>query len=137
MWDLGKMKYFLGIEVIQTANAIFICQHKYAHEVLERFGMEENNPVNNLIVPGCKISKYENDELNVDAIDYKKLVGSFLYLIATRPYLMYAVGLISRYMEKPTELHLQSDMRILKYLRGTSGYMFMLGTRVVSCSSKK
>ena len=119
MSDLGKMKFFLGIEVIQTTNAIFICQRKYAHEVLERFGMRDCNPVTNPMVPGCKLSKDGNGEANVDTTDYKKLVGSLLYLTATRPDLMFAVGMISRYIENPTELHLQSAKRILRYLRGT------------------
>jgi hypothetical protein len=45
MTDLGKMKYFLGIEVVQTATGLFIGQKKYAEEVLERFHMENCNPV--------------------------------------------------------------------------------------------
>ncbi|BBG94373.1 transposable element gene [Prunus dulcis] len=106
MSDLGRMKYFLGVEVVQNSDGIFICQRKYAKEVLEKFGMETSNPVNNPIVPGCQLSKSESGAVNMDATEYKQLVGSLLYLTATRPDLMYAVGLISRYMEKPTEMHL-------------------------------
>ena len=119
MSDLGKMKYFLGVEVVQNSDGIFICQRKYAKKVLERFGMEMSNPVKNPIVPGCKLSKHEGSAVNVDATEYKKLVGSLLYLTTTRPDLMYVVGLISRYMEKPTELHLQAGKRILRLLKGT------------------
>jgi len=170
MSDLGRMKYFLGVEVLQNSDGIFICQRKYAKEVLERFDMERSNPVKNPIVPGCKLSKHEGSAMNVDATEYKKSVGSLLYLTATRPDLMYVVGLISRYMEKPTEMHLQAGKRILRYLKGTmelgigyrkcgdgsliafadsdyagdvddrkgtSGYVFMVGTRVVSWSSRK
>ena len=119
MSDLGRMKYFLGVEVIQNSDGIFICQRKYAKEVLERFGMERSNLANNPIVPGCKLSKSGSGAVSVDATEYKQLVGSLLYLTATRPDLMYAVGLISRYMEKPTEMHLQAAKRILRYLKGT------------------
>ncbi|CAL9019212.1 unnamed protein product [Prunus brigantina] len=94
MSDLGRMKYFLGVEVVQNSDGIFICQRKYAKEVLERFGMERSNLVNNPIVPGCKLSKSGSGAVNVDATKYKQLVGSLLYLRATRPDLMYAVGLI-------------------------------------------
>lgn len=118
MFDLGRMKYFLGVEVVQNSDGIFICQRKYAKEVLERFGMERSNPVNNPIVPGCKLSKSGSGAMNVDATEYKQLVRS-LYLTATRPDLMYAVGLICIYMEKPTEMHLQVSKRILRYLKGT------------------
>ena len=57
--------------------------------------------------------------MSVDATEYKQLVGSLLYLTATRLDPMYVVGLISRYMEKPTEMHLQAGKRILRYLKGT------------------
>lgn len=119
MSDLGRMKYFFGVKMVQNSDGIFICQRKYAKKVLERFGMERSNPVNNPIVPGCKLSKSGSGAVSVDAIKYKQLVGSLLYLMATRPDLMFIVGLISRYMEKLTEMHLQVSKRILRYLKGT------------------
>jgi len=60
MTDLGKMRYFLGVEVSQNANGIFIHQQKYAREILSIFDMEECNMVCNPIVPGSKLAKYEN-----------------------------------------------------------------------------
>lgn len=62
MNDLGKMRYFLGIEVMQRDDGIFICQKKYAAEVIERFGMKDYNPVSNPIVPGQKIGRDEAGE---------------------------------------------------------------------------
>ena len=55
MTDLGRMRYFLGLEVLQRADGIFICQKKYAQEVLERFNMVGCNAVSNPIVPGFKL----------------------------------------------------------------------------------
>ena len=52
MIDLGKMRYFLGIEVMQKTDGILICQRKYAAELIERFGMQNYNSVCNSIVPG-------------------------------------------------------------------------------------
>ena len=57
MSDLGKMRFFLGIEVLQRSDGIYICQRKYALEVLKRFGMLESNSVNSPIVPGKKSTK--------------------------------------------------------------------------------
>lgn len=131
--------------------------------------MDKSNAVSNPIVPGCKLSK-EGSGAEIDVTNYKQMVGSLMYLTATRPDLMYDVCLISRYMEKPTEMHLQAAKRIMRYLKGTiklgvlygrsgkeeliaftdsdyageiddrkstSGYVFRLGTGVVSWSSKK
>ena len=82
--------------------------------------MENSNPVRNLIVPGCKLFKDENG-VRVDDTLFKQMVGFLMYLTTTRPDLMYAVSLISRYMAKPTELHLSAAKRILRYLKGTTG----------------
>ena len=121
MSDLGKMRFFLGIEVLQKSDGIYICQRRYALEVLKRFGMMESNSVGNPIVPGSKISKEGNGNL-VDETCYKQLVGSLMYLTATRPDMMFIICLISRYMAKPMEIHLQTAKRALRYLKGTVNY---------------
>ncbi|XP_031272083.1 secreted RxLR effector protein 161-like [Pistacia vera] len=82
--------------------------------------MENSNSVHNPIVPGCKLFKDENG-VHIDESLFKQMVGCFMYLIATRPDLMFAMSLISRYMAKPTELHLMAAKRILQYLQGTIG----------------
>lgn len=120
MSDLGKMRYFLGVEVLQNPDGIYICQKKYAREVLERFGMNRSNPVNNPIVPGSKLLKDEKG-VRVDATLFKQVVGSLMYLTATRPDLMYGVSLISRFMANPTEQHWLAAKRLLRYLKGTTG----------------
>jgi len=121
MSDLGKMRFFLGIEVLKGSDGIYICQKIYALEVLKRFGMMKSNLVNNPIVPGCKVNK-DKDGIKVDETYYKQLVGSLMYLTTTRPDMMFVTCLISRYMSKPTELHLQVAKRALRYLRGTVNF---------------
>ncbi|CAL8156633.1 unnamed protein product [Prunus armeniaca] len=118
MTDLGKMRYFLGVEVLQSSKGIHLCQKKYAKDVLDRFGMRECNSVKNPIVPGSKLTR-EGGGKKVDATQFKQLVGSLMYLTATRPDLMYSVCLISRYMADPTEEHLLAAKRVLRYLKGT------------------
>ena len=88
MTDLGKMKYFLGVEVIQNEEGIFISQKKYAHEVLERFGMLNSNSMKNSIIPGFRLSK-NGGGAAVDATKFKQIIGSLMYLTATRPDWMY------------------------------------------------
>ncbi|RDX67094.1 hypothetical protein CR513_54067, partial [Mucuna pruriens] len=113
MTDLGKMKYFLGLEILQQLDGIFICQKKYALEMLQRFRMDRSNSVTNQIVPGVKLTKDESG-VKVDKTYYKQIVGSLMYLTSTRPDLMY--------MENPTQLHLQLAKRVLRYIQGTTEF---------------
>ncbi|GAU37106.1 hypothetical protein TSUD_278930 [Trifolium subterraneum] len=118
MTDLGKMKYFLGVEVIQSDVGIFIHQHKYAIEILKRFGMENCNNVCSPIVPGCKLDKDENGKAT-DATTFKQMVGCLMYLLATRPDLAYSICLVARFMDRPTDIHVAAVKRIMRYLKGT------------------
>ncbi|KAK2427210.1 putative mitochondrial protein [Trifolium repens] len=118
MTDLGKMKYFLGIEVIQNKQGIFINQQKYGSEILQRFGMSDCNGVCSPIVPGCKLVKDEAGKA-IDATMYKQMIGCLMYMLATRPDMAYSVCLTARYMERPTEMHVAAVKRILRYLKGT------------------
>lgn len=121
MTDLGKMRFFLGIEVLQMDDGIYVCQRKYAQEILKRFGMEECNAVKNPIVPGFKIDKNEGG-VKVDETYYKQIVGSLMYITTTRPDLMFIVSFIGRFMARPTEVHLLAAKRALRYLKGTIDY---------------
>ncbi|XP_047316820.1 secreted RxLR effector protein 161-like [Impatiens glandulifera] len=80
--------------------------------------MLESNSVSNPTTLGLKIHN-DADGVHVDETYYKQIVGSLMYLTSTRPDLMYATSLLSRYMAKPTMLHLQIAKGILKYLKGT------------------
>ena len=117
MSDLGRMRYFLGLEILQNTHGIFVCQRKYVHDVLSRFGMKDCNAVKNPIVPGTKLSRNDAGP-KVDATLFKQVVGSLMYLTTTRPDLMYGVSLISRFMTNPTENHWLAAKRILRYLKG-------------------
>lgn len=84
MTDLGQMMYFLGVEVNQSDQGVFICQRKYTNELLDKFGMLDSNPVRNPIVPGTKLS-IEGDGVLVDETQYKQLIGSLLFLTVVAP----------------------------------------------------
>ena len=72
----------------------------------------------NPIVPRVRRIKDEKGA-KINATMYKQLIGSLMYLTATRPNLMYVVSLMSRFKASPTELHLQATKRVLRYLKGT------------------
>jgi hypothetical protein len=121
MTDLGKMRYFLGMEVNQSNEGIFMHQCEYATEILSRFGMENCNKVCSPIVPGCRLTKNESGKA-ADASDYKQMVGCLMYLLASRPDLAYSMCLVARYMDRPTEIHVAAVKRIMRYLKGTLNY---------------
>ncbi|XP_022855734.1 uncharacterized protein LOC111376952 [Olea europaea var. sylvestris] len=114
MSDLGKMHYFLGIEVVQSAGGIFISQTKYVREILSRFQMKNCNSASTPIEVGLKLIK-DSEGMRVDNTLHKQIVGSLMYLTATRPNIMHAVSLISRYMECPKEMYLLAAKRIFQY----------------------
>ena len=82
MTDLGMMKYFLGIEVPQSEDGIFVIQTKYANDVLKIFRMMNCKPTVTPFAIGTKLSE-DNDGSKVDPMLYKRLVGSLMYLTAT------------------------------------------------------
>eukprot|EP00253_Pinus_taeda_P018569 PITA_18569 len=117
MTDMGFLRYFLGIEVDQNEKGIFISQARYVNQVLSRFNMEECKAAITPTVMGLKLSR-EDSSKDFDPSLYKSIVGSLMYLTATRPDIMYAVSLISRFMERPKEAHWQAAKRILRYVKG-------------------
>ncbi|XP_027364384.1 uncharacterized protein LOC113871488 [Abrus precatorius] len=130
---LGKMKYFLGVEVLQNSDEIYVCQRKYAHEVLERFGMDRSNIVKNPIVPCCKLSKDENGA-KVDASMFKQVVDNLMYLTTNKPDLMYGVSLINRFMFCPKDQHWLVAKRLLKYTKETTNLEILYKKWAVSNS---
>ncbi|XP_013594324.1 PREDICTED: uncharacterized mitochondrial protein AtMg00810-like [Brassica oleracea var. oleracea] len=95
MGDLGKLSYYLGIEVIQREGSIVLSQERYATKILEEAGMKGCNAVHIPMDVGLKINKAEDEE-GVDERDYRRNIGCLRYLIHTRPDLAFSVGVLSR-----------------------------------------
>eukprot|EP00253_Pinus_taeda_P008770 PITA_08770 len=118
MTNLGYVHYYLGIEVTQHPKSIFLSQKKYIGDLLNRFGMTECNPLTTPMEQNLKLTSIEGKEFE-DAIKYRQLVGSLIYLTTTRPDISFAVGILSRFMQKPCEGHWSAAKRVLRYLKGT------------------
>jgi hypothetical protein len=111
MKDLGNLHYFLGIEVIRSPEGILMSQRHYALSMLFKFGLAECKPIS---TPLDRTVKLHPDSGRVcDPTRFRQIVGSLIYFTITRPDLSYPVGVISQYMARPTEEHLQSALRIL------------------------
>jgi hypothetical protein len=117
MIDLWIMRYFLGIEVHQSKNGIFISLSKYVHEILKIFDMINSKATPTTVIIGLKLSK-EDKGSKVDLTLFKRLVGSLMYLTMTRLDIVYGVSLISRFMETPKESHWKVGKGILIYVNG-------------------
>ncbi|XP_031250562.1 uncharacterized protein LOC116108453 [Pistacia vera] len=100
MTDLGQMTYFLGMEISQSPNGIFVCQQRYATKILKKFGTESCKPVDTPLVPNLKLRK-EDGAKKMDEGKYRSLVECLLYLTATRLDLMFTASDLSRFMSNP------------------------------------
>ncbi|XP_076953402.1 secreted RxLR effector protein 161-like [Bidens hawaiensis] len=121
MSDLGKLSYYLGIEVSQCKDGIKIKQESYARKNLKEAGMENCNPAYVPMDPNLKLSNAK-DEIDVEATGYRKIVGCLRYLLQTRPDLTYSIGIVSRYMQQPKESHENAIKHILRYVKTTPSY---------------
>lgn len=98
MSDLGLLHYSLGVEVWERLGQIFMSQAKYTWEILKRFRMEDCKPTPTPMETGVKL--LANDEKKpVDGTLFRQLVGSLIYLTTTRPDIIFAMGVISRYCQ--------------------------------------
>jgi hypothetical protein len=98
--------------------------------MLFKFGMADCKPIS---TPLDRTVKHRPDSVKVcDPTRFRQIVGSLIYLTITQPDLSYPVGVISQYMARPTEEHLQSVLRILRYVSGTKdrGLLYRAGTTV-------
>ena len=121
MTDIGMMSFFLGMEIQQKQNEVFICQQKYAKEVLKKFNMEGCKSTATPMNQKEKFCKEDGAE-KVDEELYRSLIGCLMYLTATRPDIKQVVSLLSRYMHCACEIHFQAAKRILRYVKGTVDY---------------
>jgi len=119
--DLGYVHYYLGIEVTQHLKSIFISQKKYIGDLLNWFGMTVCNPLTTPMEQNLKLTSIEGKEFE-DATKYKQLVGSLNYLTTTKPDISFAIGILSRFMQKPCEGHCSAIKRVLRYLKGTQDF---------------
>jgi hypothetical protein len=117
--EIGLLSYYLGIEVTQKPGEITICQSAYADKIIEVCGMKGCNPVDIPMEQQCKLIPGKRDKV-LAATKYKSIVGSLIYLVNTRPDLVYFVGMMSRFMKSPNSEHWTAIKRIVRYVAGTT-----------------
>ncbi|GJV21457.1 retrovirus-related pol polyprotein from transposon TNT 1-94 [Tanacetum coccineum] len=115
---MGKISFFLGLQISQSPRGIFINQSKYALESLKKYGYESCDPVDTPMVEKSKLDEDKEGKV-VDPSHYHGMIGTLLYLTASRPDLQFAICMCARYQARPTEKHLNAVKRIFRYLKGT------------------
>ncbi|KAK9071706.1 hypothetical protein SSX86_008135 [Deinandra increscens subsp. villosa] len=117
MSSMGELNFFLGLQVKQTANGIFLNQSKYIQDMLKRFDMQSVSTSRTPISTSHKL----HSDLSGKPVDvhlYREMIGSLLYLTASRPDIMFSVCLCYRYQCQPKESHMLAVKRIFRYLKG-------------------
>jgi hypothetical protein len=115
---IGELSYFLELQMKQMKNDTFISQGKYIKDMIKKFGLQDAKPMSTPMGT--------NDQLSVDAsgnmVDqklYRSMIGSLLYVTASRPDVMFSMCKCARYEASPREGNLKATKRILRYLKGT------------------
>jgi hypothetical protein len=118
---ISELLFFLGLQITQKSEGMFISEEKYLREMLKRFQMEDSKPVGTPMVTGCKLSK-DDDSPDVDQSSYRSMIGSLLYITTSRSDIMHDVGMVGRYQSAPKQSHLLAVKRIFRYLKETMTY---------------
>ncbi len=118
MKDLGELRYFLNIEVIQSPKGIWLLQRQYALNKLFEYGMTGYKPISIPLEQNVKLNVDEG-HLVEDTILYRRIVGSLIYMTITRLDLNYVVGVVNQFMQTPQKPHLDVVRRILRYIKHT------------------
>jgi hypothetical protein len=104
MFMMGELTFFLGIQVKQTKQGTFVHQVKYTKDLMKKFNMAEFKPISTLISTATSLGPDEDGEA-VDQREYRRMIGSLLYLTATRPDIQFVVCLCARFQASPHSLH--------------------------------
>nr|GEZ84349.1 uncharacterized mitochondrial protein AtMg00810-like [Tanacetum cinerariifolium] len=113
-----KISFFLGLQITQNPRGIFINQSKYALESLKKYGFESCDPVDTSMVEKSKLDE-DKEGKAIDPSHYRGMIGTLLYLTASRPDLQFAICMCARYQARPTEKHVHAVKRVFRYLYGT------------------
>lgn len=118
--DLGRLRYFLGIEIAMHPSGLFLCQRKYALDILAESGQLGARPATFPMEQRHSL-RADSGDLLPDPDRYRRLVGRLIYLTITRPDLCYAVHLLSQFMQSPRQPHWDAALRVLRYIKSSPG----------------
>ncbi|KAL9234053.1 hypothetical protein vseg_008969 [Gypsophila vaccaria] len=121
MTDLGPINFFLGVSAVRHKHGLFLHQHKYTEDIINRAKMTSCKPAKTPVDTKAKLSATSGKPVS-DPTLFRSLAGALQYLTFTRPDISYAVQQICLFMHDPREAHLGALKRIIRYLQGTSRF---------------
>ena len=116
---MGELNFFLGLQIKQLKEGTFINQAKYIRDLLKKFNLEEVKVKSTPMGSPIKLDMDEKGK-TVDQTKYRGMIGSLLYVTASKPDIMYSVCLCARFQACSKESHLNVVKRIFRYLKGTT-----------------
>ncbi|GKB43295.1 putative ribonuclease H-like domain-containing protein [Tanacetum coccineum] len=116
MSSMGELTFFLGLQVKQQPDGIIISQDKYVADILKKFDFCSIKTATTPIESNKPLVK-DKDGVDVDVHVYRSMIGSLMYLTASRPNIMFAVCVCTRFQVTPKALHLNAVKRIIRYLK--------------------
>ncbi|KAK6138991.1 hypothetical protein DH2020_027261 [Rehmannia glutinosa] len=116
---VGELNFFLSLQIRQLPDGIFVSQCKYAKNLVKKFGLDNSKHMKTPMNTSQKLCRDEVSE-GVDNTLYKSMIGSLLYLTASRPDLMFSVCVCAQYQSDPKITHLNVVKRIIKYVSGSA-----------------
>ncbi|GJX22157.1 putative ribonuclease H-like domain-containing protein [Tanacetum coccineum] len=117
MSSMGELTFFLGLQVMQKEDGIFISQDKYVDEILKKFGFSTVRIASTPMETSKPLLKDAEAE-DVDVHLYRSMIGSLMYLTSSRPDIMFVVCACARFQVTPKVSHLHAVKRIFRYLKG-------------------
>ena len=118
---VGEFTFFLGLQVKERKEGIFISQEKYARNIVKKFGLDSKKNAFTPMSSSIKLS-VDSSSVEVSPTLYRSIIGSLLYLMTSRPDIAFSVGVCARYQAAPKESHLTTVKRIIRYVNGTPDY---------------
>nr|GEV45440.1 hypothetical protein [Tanacetum cinerariifolium] len=117
MYSMGELTFFLGLQVKQKKDGIFISQDKYVAEILRKFSLKDGKLASTPIDTEKPLLK-DPDGDDVDVHTYISMIGSLMYLTSSRPDIMFVVCACAHFQVTPKASYLYALKRIFRYLKG-------------------